>query len=394
MNILIISFYYDPDLSAGSFRTKSFVRALKPLLNGDDSIDVVTTMPNRYSTFKINADEIETQNNVLIKRIKIPLHKSGFSDQSKSFLVYMLNALKFVRGKRYDIVFATSSRLMSAFLGAIISKHKKIPLYLDMRDIFTDTMVSVLGESKLKYLIPLFMKMEQYTLRSAHNINFVSKGFIPYFQEKYGYDLRYSFFPNGIDDDFLKFKINNSLKEDKPTKIRFTYTGNIGEGQGLEKIVPLIAQKYHNIEFYIIGDGGRKNALQECTAAMQNVILIDPVSRCDLVKYYEETDLLFLQLNNYAAFKKVLPSKIFEYAATYKPIIAGVDGYAKNFIEEQLPDSLIYKPCDFDDFCNNYEQFNALVDVDNRKRFINKYSRTKIMDEMARDFLRLMKRNS
>lgn len=127
MKILIISFYYEPDLSAGSFRTTAFVKALKPMLCASDSIDVVTTMPNRYSTFKINADDVENRNNVLIKRIKIPLHQSGFFDQARSFLVYFIKTIKHVQGRKYDVVFATSSRLFSALIGAVIAKQKKYP---------------------------------------------------------------------------------------------------------------------------------------------------------------------------------------------------------------------------------------------------------------------------
>jgi len=390
MKILIISFYYEPDLSACSFRTASFVRALKHLLKDSDSIDVVTTMPNRYRTFMIDAHEIESHNNLLIKRIKIPPHKNGFFDQVQTFLIYFIKALKYIRGKDYDIVFATSSRLFSAFLGAVISKQKKIPLYLDMRDIFTDTMLSVLHESKLKSIIPLFMLVEKFTICSAHKINFVSQGFIPYFQERYGENLKYSFYPNGIDDEFLNFTSNSSTSQDK-SKIIFTYTGNIGEGQGLEKIVPQIAQRYGNVEFWIICDGGRRKVLQERTSHIKNVKLIDPVNRMDLIKYYENSDFLFLQLNDYVAFKKVLPSKIFEYAATYKPIIAGVDGYAQEFLKAHLPDSLIYKPCNIDDFSEKYDNFNGAVDIANRRRFISKYSRATIMDAMSQDFLKVLK---
>jgi len=390
MKVLIISFYYEPDLCAGSFRAASFVRALKHRLTDSDSIDVVTTMPNRYSTFMIDAHEIETHNNLLIKRVKIPIHKGGFFDQTKSFLIYFIRTLQYVRGKNYEIVFATSSRLFSAFLGAVISKQKKIPLYLDMRDIFTDTMLSVLKESKSKPLIPLFMLIEKFTIRSAHKINFVSKGFISYFQERYGASLKYSCYPNGIDDEFLNFTSNPSTSKDK-SKTTFTYTGNIGEGQGLEKIVPLIAQRYRNVEFWIIGDGGRRKALQERTTRIQNVKLIDPVNRMDLIKYYEKSDFLFLQLNDYVAFRKVLPSKIFEYAATFKPIIAGVDGYAKEFLEAHLPDSLIYKPCNIADFCEKYDNFHGVVDIDIRCNFINKFSRKSIMNTMSQDFLRVLK---
>jgi len=351
---------------------------------------VVTTMPNRYSSFKIEANEVERKKNLLIKRIKLPLHKSGFFDQAQSFLIYFIKTLKYVRRKNYDIVFATSSRLFSAFLGAIISKQKKIPLYLDIRDIFTDTMLAVLKESKLKLLVPLFMVIEKFTIRSAYKVNLVSQGFIPYFQKQYGRNLAYSVYPNGIDEEFLKFTDNYRTSEDKP-KIIITYTGNIGEGQGLEKIVPKIAQKYTNIEFYIIGDGGRKKALQECTAHIQNVKLIDPVNRKELIKYYEKSDFLFLQLNDYDAFKKVLPSKIFEYAATYKPIIAGVDGYAKDFLITHLPDTLIFEPCNIDNFSKKFESFDGIVDINNRVNFINKYSRSNIMDAMAKDLLGILK---
>jgi len=202
--------------------------------------------------------------------------------------------------------------------------------------------------------------------------------------------IAYSVYPNGIDEEFLKFTDNYRTSEDKP-KIIITYTGNIGSGQGLEKIVPKIAQKYTNIEFYIIGDGGRKKALQECTAHIQNVKLIDPVNRKELIKYYEKSDFLFLQLNDYDAFKKVLPSKIFEYAATYKPIIAGVDGYAKDFLITHLPDTLIFEPCNIDNFSKKFDSFDGIVDINNRVNFINKYSRSNIMDAMAKDLLGILK---
>ena len=154
---------------------------------------------------RLRRSEVETQNNLRIKRIKIPLHESGFFDQSKSFLVYMIKTIMYVRGKKYDIVFATSSRLLSAFLGAVISRQKKIPLYLDLRDIFTDTLLSVLKESKLRSVVPLFTMIEKFTMRSADNINFVSKGFISYFQERYGHGLEVFFLSEW--DQMRNFKI-------------------------------------------------------------------------------------------------------------------------------------------------------------------------------------------
>ena len=50
----------------------------------------------------------------------------------------------------------------------------------------------------------------------------------------------------------------------------------------------------------------------------------------ELLNYYNQANILFLHLNSIKAFEKVLPSKIFEYAASNKPILAGVEDLLKN----------------------------------------------------------------
>ncbi len=391
MKILILSFYYEPDLCACTFRVVPFVKALKKQITSEDLIEVVTTSPNRYNSFKIETPEIEKIDNVLVKRIKIPTHQSGFFDQARSFLVYFIKTLKFVRSREYDVIFSTSSRLFTAFLGAFLSRRKGVLLYLDIRDIFVDTLGSVLKKSKLKCFIPVFHLIEKYTISSTNKINLVSRGFSDYFQKKY--PKNYSFFTNGIDDDFIQY--NNHQKRFLPHgKIIFTYTGNIGDGQGLEKIVPEIVEKYQNIEFYIIGSGGRESILKERTSHLKNIKILSPINRKELIAFYKQSDVLFLQLNNYEAFKKVLPSKIFEYAAMCKPIIAGVDGYAKEFLEEHLPDSMIFHPCDIEDFSRKYKKFNGFVDFEIRKKFISKFSRQNIMNDMAKDLIEFVKGRS
>ena len=65
-----------------------------------------------------------------------------------------------------------------------------------------------------------------------------------------------------------------------------------------------------------------------------------------LLEHYRKADILFLHLNNFRAFEKVLPSKIFEYAATGKPILAGVSGYASKFLREQIVGVQVFNPCD------------------------------------------------
>ena len=85
MRILVLSFYFEPDLSAGSFRNTALVNALGKQVPTGNEIDVITTLPNRYSVYSASARDFEKRGSISIRRVKLPTHKGGMLDQSKSF---------------------------------------------------------------------------------------------------------------------------------------------------------------------------------------------------------------------------------------------------------------------------------------------------------------------
>jgi hypothetical protein len=385
MNILYLTFYFEPDLCAGSFRNTPLAMELSKQCGEDCHIDVVTTQPNRYSSFKVEAKTREDIGNMSIHRIDLPSHKSGMLDQVRSFRRYFAKALKITRNEKYDLVFASSSRLFTAYLGLVIGRNQKIPLYLDIRDIFVDTIDDVLKNKLVKTAILPFLKViEKRTFSYASHINLISEGFKPYFK-KYN-NAKYSFFTNGIDDVFLNNNKSSSLNGSTTKTI--TYAGNIGEGQGLHKIIPQAASKLGpSYQFKVIGDGGAKNVLEDEIAKLgvKNVDLMPPVTRERLLEIYNGSDFLFLHLNDYEAFEKVLPSKIFELATYDKPIIAGVGGYANKFITENVSNTILFTPCDVEAMVSGLQNYTYI----NEKRtdFIAKFSRDNINREMAKSIL-------
>lgn len=386
--ILLLTFYYEPDLCAGSFRATSLINSLGAVINKDDEVDIVTTIPNRYSTYKVDSKAFEKKGNISIQRIQLRSHKSGLVDQAISFSTYFFKSLSITKGKQYDLVLATSSRLFTATLGSFIARRINAPLYLDIRDIFTDTMNEVFKSKILKlFIMPILYQIENYTFNKASHINLVSKGFEDYFRSKY--KKNYSFYTNGIDQVFLDFDFNQEVQNELPV---ITYAGNIGEGQGLHIIIPEAAKALEGqFKFVIIGGGGAKNKLIEAIEYLQlsNVELVDPVDRNSLMKYYKKSDFLFFHLNKYKAFEKVLPSKIFEYAVTNKPLIGGVSGYAAQFILENVDDSILFEPGDVSSFVEQIQSFKK-KDY-KRDNFIKKYSRSNVMKKMVaeiyQDFL-------
>jgi len=389
MRILVLSFYYSPDIGPGSLRAKSIVDALIQEGHSDLKIDVITTMPNRYHSLIVSALENENSAKVSITRISLPKHKSGMFDQAIAFISFSLAVRKLISQKKWDIIIATSGRLMTACLGAWIAKQTNSKLYLDIRDLFTDTMDNILEKKTLRILMPLFYKLEKWAFCSADKINVVSAGFVDYVKSIKP-DLSPSVHTNGVDKIFFKNNFSTDQVQLKPLVL---YTGNIGDGQGLHKIIPKAAKEFKNIQFRLIGDGSARELLTDnhSNESLNNVEVLKPVLRSDLINEYQKADILFLHLNDYKAFNKVLPSKIFEYAATCKPILAGVSGYAAEFLLAQVKGVEIFHPCDINSMKLG---LNKLLDgpkIIDRKDFCLRYSREKIMKNLAADVLTLSK---
>ncbi len=386
LKILVLSFYYTPDLCAGSFRAAALVEALLNCLPPNSQIDVVTTLPNRYSSFSVGAPAIENHPGLHVRRIALPDHQSGMIDQSKAFLTFYRQAMKHVEGRDYDLVFGTSSRLMTAVMAARVAKKKKAFLYLDIRDIFVDTVKDVLPKHLALVIKPVFSWLENWAVKRADKVNLVSRGFEGYFKTRYPRQ-QLSFFTNGIDVEFLNTARETAqYSSQNAGLVTVLYAGNLGEGQGLHAILPALAKKLQGrVVFRVIGDGGRKEALRRALAeaGVENVVLLPPVKRDALIQEYLKADVLFLHLNDYDAFKKVLPSKIFEYAAMGKPVWAGVSGYPAEFIEAEVANAVVFKPCDVDGAVAAFQRLELKDTV--RLDFIRKFSRANIMQAMAAD---------
>ncbi|WP_413616481.1 glycosyltransferase family 4 protein [Halomonas cupida] len=399
LNILLLSFYYPPDLSACSFRTQALVKAMLSRLPEGARVDVITTLPNRYASFSAVAPETEHGQQLSVYRVALPSHQSGMIDQARAFITYARAVNRLVKGQQYDLVVATSSRLMTATLGACIARRQSAALYLDIRDIFVENLRYILPKGTRRLGSKAFSPIERWTIGQADKVNLVSPGFAGYFEERYP-SRRFSWFTNGVDELFASSDDTGSDCDvsggDVPgsnvsrceDRLRVVYAGNIGTGQGLDRILPELAKHTADrLDFVVIGDGGGKDALQEAlqTEGVSNVQLLDPLSRDKLMDEYRAADILFLHLNDMPAFLRVLPSKLFEYAATGKPIWAGLAGYAADFVGKEINNAVVFPPCDALAALQALEQLD--LNVCRRDDFVESHRRTRLMEDMADDIL-------
>jgi len=395
LNIVFFTFYYPPDLCAGSFRAKSLTRALSRKLNNNDELHVITTHPNRYKNHRVKADNIEIIGKVTVHRISVPSHKSGMLSQVRAFAVYALAAYKLCKNLDPNFIIGTTSRLMTGVLTGISACRLGCRYFIDLRDIFSETISDLLSrKSKLLGFVSksIFSFLEKWLFNKSSGVNVVSEGFPKYFQEK-GVDTSdWLFFPNGVDREFIDLTFIEKDRQDSVKTI--LYAGNIGSGQGLEIILPHIAKLIGNkYRFLIVGDGSTNSLLKSTIKSenVKNIEILPPVKRGELIEYYHDADILFLHLNDIPAFRRVLPSKIFEYAALGKPIVAGLSGYSAQFLSDHVPYACLFNPGDVvgAEACI-LEATNIDISEKAVEGFIKIYSRQFIMDKMANQITAIM----
>ena len=345
--------------------------------------ELISAQANRYNSLETygSAPDHNFQNTG-ITVLKVPQHHGTLVGQIICFFIFAKKTLKHLKcqAQEIDLVIATSSRLMTACLGAFIACRYKAKLHLDIRDLFIINIQNILGMIPRVCIMALLKKIEQLTLTRANSISVVSPAFIPHIQ-KVSSKAPIWIATNGIDPQFVNLCQTKKERTGTPTVL---YAGNIGDGQALHKILPIVAKNLNgNVKFKVIGDGTEKWRLESelKNLNISNVELLPPISRDKLMCEYKRADILFLHLNDHKALNLVIPSKIFEYVATGKPILAGVSGFSAELLEEvagvekftpcnarQMKialSTLLQGPSSFErnEFCKKFDRSEIMADL-------------------------------
>ena len=267
--------------------------------------------------------------------------------------------------------------------GAIISKINKKKFILDIRDLWPDIVLDM-GVMKRYNPIYIILKiLENFMYKQSDYLIYNSPGFKEYLECKYPKE-NMSLITNGIDDYILEYFKDKQVKIEKKDKYKILYAGNLGIAQDIKILVDL-AKRRKDIEVILIGKGSQEKIIVDKIKELQveNIKLISSIPRVELLNLYEEIDILFLQLKDIKMFEKTIPSKIFEYIAAQKPIIYGVEGIAREILEEEFKRNYYFKANNLD---NLEETLNKLVkDIEERKyvkpdieKLIANYSRSNL----------------
>lgn len=361
MNILFLSHYFPPEVNAPATRTYEHCRRWVELGHNVTVISCVPHHPMGKSYPGYHNKWIQTEYKDGIKAIKVLTYitaNEGFLKRTLNYLFYMMMAIIIAPFlPRTDIVISTSPQFFNGLAGYFVSRLKRCPWLLEIRDLWPESIVAV-GAIKNSTIIRSLEALERFAYQRADHIVAVTNAFFHHIAVHGGNKDRISIIRNGVDLDFFSplpkdIAFTNELGI--TGKFVAAYVGTHGMAHGLTLLIDAAERLRDRTDIVILlaGDGAERVHLQAEIArrGLSNIRMLGQLPKAEMPKLWSITDVSLIVLKKLDLFLTVIPSKMFESMAMRQPIILGVSGESAELLTEGAA-GLAIEPENIDQFVN------------------------------------------
>ena len=344
MKTLFLSHYFPPEVNAPASRTFDHCREW---VKSGDHVTVITCFPNHpagklYPGYKNKLYQKDENSGIRLLRVWTYITANeGFLKRTLNYVSFMLSAIiaSLFVGK-HDVVVSTSPQFFNGLAGYFVSRFKRTPWILEIRDLWPESIVAV-GAITNPRVIKMLEWIELFCYRKADKIVVVTDSFREFIEQKGIPSEKIEVIKNGVDLTLFDDSVSGEELAGRlgvSGKFVAAYVGTHGMAHHLETILEAAELLSHrdDIRFLMVGSGARKAALQEkCNSmGLSNVVMVDQLPKEDMPKVWDITDASLVLLKRSDLFKTVIPSKIFESMAMGTPIILGVEGEVESLIRK------------------------------------------------------------
>ena len=344
MRILFLSHYFPPEVNAPATRTYEHC---KQWVKMGHEVTVISCVPHHpmgkaYPGYKNKL--IHTEYKDGIKAIKVFTYitaNEGFVKRTFNYVFYMLMvilAAPFLA--KADVVISTSPQFFNGLAGYFVSRIKRAPWLLEIRDLWPESIVAV-GAISNPRVIALLEGIERFIYRKADHIVPVTYSFKTHIERCGGSADKITVIRNGVDLSFFADRPADEIYAEQigvSGKFVASYVGTHGMAHGLDTIIEAaeLLREREDIAFLMAGDGAERQRLTAEVVArkLKNVILLGQLPKADMPRLWSVSGASLVLLKKQDLFLTVIPSKIFESMAMKKPIILGVQGESCDIITE------------------------------------------------------------
>lgn len=394
--ILFLTHYFPPEVNAPANRTYEHCR----LWVKDANVTVITNFPNHpegrlFPGYKNRLIQKETIEGIKVVRLlTIITPNEGFLLRTFNYIFFMLISVLYVTisNLKFDVVIATTPQFFCGLAGKYISKIRRKPFILELRDLWPESIIAV-GALKNKAVISFLERMEMKLYKSTNKIISVTVSFKEKLVSRNIDGNKIEIIYNGVSLELFsnhKEIADKDLSAFLESGFKIGYIGTIGMAHSIITLVNAAEKLRDNdIKFAIVGSGAEKKNIEDEIKSrnLKNIRIFPLQPKEEIPSIIEKLNVFCVHLKKKKLFETVIPSKLFEGMIMKKPILIGVDGESRKIIEDSKS-GIYFEPENADDLIekilqlkNNpnlleksgFNGFNLVTKEFNRKIIAEKY---------------------
>jgi glycosyltransferase involved in cell wall biosynthesis len=236
--------------------------------------------------------------------------------------------VKIISRNEIDIIFSTSPPHSVGVTGHFLHKLTGIPHIWDVRD---DWVGNRYFEPRFWHRKKIEAFLEYKVVANCRNVILVTQASQTFMTKKYPVaENRFHLITNGFDpEDFQSFKNDQSQKREK---CRLVYSGSLTKRRNIIPFFRALSDSnFHNslkekLEIVFVGSVHQNNLDAANEFGLQGIVeFVGHVTHRESIQFLQSSDACLLISTSEEGSRTVIPSKVYEYIAAQKYILAIAD---------------------------------------------------------------------
>jgi colanic acid biosynthesis glycosyl transferase WcaI len=351
VKILYISQYFPPEMGAPAARASELARHWA---EQGHAVSVLTGFPN-HPTGVVPA-EWRSRLRRLVYREQIgrvdvfrtwlwPLPNRKAHERMRNYASFCVSAaLRGMTIPRPDVIIASSPQLLVGLSGWWISFARQVPFIFEVRDLWPESLTAVGVGDENSLLHHALGAVAKFLYERSTQIVVVTPAFREHLLRRWRVpEEKIAVVENGVETDLfapVSPAANDGLRRDLDAEGKYlvSYIGTMGNAHGLETLLDAAAQLRENAKvlFLLVGEGAEKERIKALAQSrnLTNVRFLDQQPREKIPAFISASDACLVLLKKTDVFKTVIPTKMLEFMSCARPVILGVDGQARQIVED------------------------------------------------------------
>jgi len=273
-----------------------------------------------------------------------PLPNRKAHERMRNYASFCISAaLRGLTVPRPDVIVASSPQLLVGLSGWWLAFARQIPFVFEVRDLWPESLAAVGIGDQDSLLHQTLATIAKFLYQRSDRIVVVTPAFKDHLMEHWRVPAeKIEIVENGVETELFAPAppiSNREIRRQLGAESKFLacYIGTMGNAHGLETLLDAASQLQNSdVVFLLIGEGAEKQRIKSLAESrhLANVHFLDQQPRPQIPAFISACDACLVLLKKTDIFKTVIPTKMLEFMSCARPVILGVEGQARQILEE------------------------------------------------------------